>query len=131
MFQNLISFPFWFNARPQPVGFYGQQVLWAIIAILIIISIIIAIRAYKESWHIYKKSFDKLKTFCLTNSLISLYLLFVHDQLIPVLRARYWYIIWVIIAGVWLTAIIKDFRRRIARRGEISHNAELKKYIPS
>lgn len=122
---------FWFNARPEPVGYYGQQVLWAMIAIFVIVSIIITSKAYPEAWHIYKKSLGKVSNFCLSNALIALYILFVNDQLVPVLRAHYWYIIWALISLTWLFFIIKDFKRRSAKRTEAIHNSELKKYLPS
>jgi hypothetical protein len=131
MLQNLISIAFWFNARPEPVGYYGQQFLWSMIAIFSIASIVIAIKAYPEAWHIYKKSLVKLSNFLLGNSLIALYILFVNDQIIPVLRARYWYIIWILISLVWLFFIFKDFKRRNSKRSEAIHNSELKKYLPS
>ena len=56
----------------------GQQVLTGIIIGLVIISIIIALRAYGVRLAIYKPTLNKLIPFSLTNALISLYFIFVN-----------------------------------------------------
>ena len=127
---NLLSFAFWFNSRPETIGLTGQKVLATIATILGIIFIIIIIKAYSEKLNIYKPSIEKLIPFCIANIIISIYIFFVNYELVPVLRSRIWYIIWLLIAIFWIISIIKDFYRRAKRREIITKEAEIKKYLP-
>jgi len=127
---NLISLAFWFNSRPEPLSYYGQRILTTIAAISGIILIIVLIKAYGEKLSLYKPSIDKLMPFCVTNIIISIYIFFVNYELIPVLRSRIWYIIWLLVAVFWLINIIKDFFKRAKRRVKLAKEAEIKKYLP-
>jgi hypothetical protein len=127
---NLISLSYWFNSRPATIGIYGQKVLTAIALIMALVFIIIVIRAYSEKLSIYKPSIDKLIPFCLTNIVISVYIWFVNYEIVPVLRARVWYIIWFLVAIFWIIWIIKDFFKKARRRKQLEKEAEIKKYLP-
>lgn len=127
---ELISLSFWFNSRPEPIGDLGQKIIAIIASIMGLVFIIIAIRAYSEKLNIYKPSIDKLLPFCVSNFIISLYIWFVNYQLIPVLRARFWYIIWSLVVTFWLILIIKDFYKRSKKRQELAKDLERRKYLP-
>lgn len=127
---NFIQISYWFNSRPEAIGTTGNKVLIAIAAVLGVILIVVAIKAYGEKLKLYKPSIDKLIPFCIANIIISLYIFFVSYELVPVLRARIWYIIWLIIAIIWIINIIKDFFKRAKRRVVLTKEAEMKKYLP-
>jgi len=127
---NLISLTFWFNSSPEPIGLIGQKALAAISAILGIILIIIIIKAYGQKLSLYKPSIDKLIPFCIANIIISFYIFFVNYEIIPVLRSRFWYLVWGLVGIIWIIYIIKDFYKRARRREEIAKELEMKKYLP-
>ncbi|MCX6793338.1 MAG: hypothetical protein NTY12_04945 [Candidatus Falkowbacteria bacterium] len=127
---NLISLSFWFNSRPEPVTIVGQKVLAIIAIVSLVLYIVVILRAYSHKLAIYKSSIDKLLPFFITNIIITVYIVFVNYELIPVLRARLWYIIWFIVVAFWLFLIVKDFFRKTKRRESLSKEAELKKYLP-
>jgi hypothetical protein len=127
---EIISLSYWFNSKPEPISLFGQKTLAAISAISGLIFIIIIIRAYSEKLSIYKPSIDKLLPFCITNIIISLYVFFVNYELIPMLRSKFWYAIWFLIAVIWIIMIIKDFFKRAKRRQGLVKEAERKKYLP-
>lgn len=127
---NYINLSYWFNSRPETLSPLGQKILISIAAIMGIIFIIIAIKAYGEKLKLYRPSINKLLPFCLTNLLISLYLYFVSYELVPVLRARIWFVIWLLIAIFWIIRIVKDFFKRAKRRVELSKEEQIKKYLP-
>jgi hypothetical protein len=127
---NLLSWAFWFNSRPEAIDLQGQKILVSIAVILLLLVIIIITRSYGGKLLIYKTTINNLNPFCLTNAIISLYFLFLNHQLIPILRARVWYIIWLIIAMFWLILIIKKAININLKKQELTRQAEIKKYLP-
>jgi len=127
---NLISLAFWFNSRPELIGGHGQKALVAMATILLIIALVIFVRAYSKSWSVYRPTLQRLIPFCLTNAVIALYFLFLNSQVIPVLRARYWYVIWTLIGLAWIYGIINNALKRARRKESLSQEAEKRKYLP-
>ena len=128
--QNLISLAFWFNSRPELIGSNGEKTLVAIATILLIIALIIFVKAYSSAWSVYRPTLQRIIPFSITNAIISLYFLFLNDQIIPVLRARYWYVIWALIALAWIYGIIRNALKRARRKESLTQEAEKKKYLP-
>jgi hypothetical protein len=127
---ELITWSFWFNSRPEPVGHLGLQILAGISLGLFLIALIIHIQAYPERWSIYRPSFKRLIPFCITNIVIAIYIFFVHRELVPVLRAYAWYIVWVVEALLWLITIFSNTRKRLKKKEDLAKEAEIKKYLP-
>lgn len=127
---NLTSISFWFNSHPETITIFGQKVLAIISFVLGVVFIIIFTKSYSERLKLYKPSLEKIIPFCLTNIAISVYIVFVNYELIPVLRSRFWYIIWFIMSFIWLIFIVKDFFKRAKRRESLAKESEIKKYIP-
>lgn len=127
---NLISWNFWFNGWPEPINHLGLQIIAGLCLLLFVIALIIHLEAYPQRWSIYKPSLKRLLPFCFTNILIAFYIVFINDQVIPILRARAWYIVWLIIAIIWLVVIIKKAISRLKKKETLAKEAEIKKYIP-
>lgn len=127
---ELLTWGYWFNGWPEPLSKFGMQILAGFCLFLLILILIIIKSAYPQKWLIYRSTFKKLVPFALTNIIISVYIYGVNSQLIPVLRARAWYVVWGIIMIIWLITIIRNARKRLARKEELAKEAELKKYIP-
>jgi membrane protein DedA with SNARE-associated domain len=126
----LFELVYWFNSKPEPISRQSQKLLASIITILLILAIIILIRVYGEKMQAYKPTLKKLLPFCFGNALIGLYLIFVNYEVIPILRARFWFLIWLVIIIIWIIAIIKDYIKRKRRKEEAIKEQEIKKYLP-
>lgn len=128
--QNLLSFAYWFNPRPEPLQWEGQQFLSYLALILIVLglaSIMGAISLPKR----HAKIQSNLTTFIFTNALIALVIIFVNYELTPYLRARFWYIIWVIVVIIWLWQLIKQIiNAQKPRLEDSARQKEIKKYLP-
>lgn len=74
--------------------------------------------------------YEKSLSFLLVNSLLGAYLWFVTDQVIPVLSARFWFLLWFVEMASWVNAIYKEYTKWPDKKRQIAANKEIKKYIP-
>lgn len=77
-----------------------------------------------------RKIFKRLKGFSQINLFFGLYLWFVMDQVIPVLSARVWLLVWFGEMFLWLASIYKQYK--ISQKGNTAdfNDNRIKKYIP-
>ncbi len=125
---NLITLKFWFNSRPPKLLPAFQNILYAIVVVFIISTFVFAKLKKKKS--IYQKIYSKLFDFSVSNSVISLFILFFNLETIPFFSARAWFILWIIEIVIWLLFIFKDFKKIPKKRDEMKKKEEFKKYIP-
>ncbi|MCF7794859.1 hypothetical protein K9M50_00655 [Patescibacteria group bacterium] len=125
---NLLTLKFWITSRPPKLLPLFQSILYAITAIFIIATFVFARLKKKKS--IYQKIYAKLFDFSVTNSIISLFILFFNLETIPFFSARLWFILWLIEIIMWLVFIFKEFKRIPKKREEYKKHEEFKKYIP-
>lgn len=130
MLYNYLSFVYWFNSRPAPLGTDGKKVIIAILAVLVIGAIILHLRAYSRKLHVYRIAMARLIPFCWTNVLIGLAFLFFNYELTPVFRARVWYIIWGIGSLIWLWRIFRGRIRHAETDALDEREAIRRKYLP-
>lgn len=127
--RQLFTFKYWFLLKGElmPISRY------ALIALIIaLIGAVVYFKMNKEVWKktLWKKTFEEVMTFCSVNFVAGLYLYFVSDQVIPVLSARMWFLIWFIEMAIWGYEIYKGTKVIPERRKEIEAKRELNKYIP-
>ncbi|MFZ4632208.1 MAG: hypothetical protein ACOYL8_03335 [Patescibacteria group bacterium] len=125
---NLLSWSFWFTLRPESLTTLNQKLFIALIAFLVISSIVIFL--IKRKGGIYRGFFNKLYGFCLSNSLIGLILFFFSYELVPFFSARFWLGLWALIMLTWFIFIIKKLKVIPLNKKELDREKELKKYIP-
>lgn len=127
---NLLQLSFWFNLKPIPLlpiydkAFTGLVVM---LGLLLIASFFVK-RAYRKN--IYGKVLDEAYSFMFTNFGIGLILLFFNYESVPLLSARFWFILWAIEMGIWTYLIIRDVKKIPARKEQFEKEKEYQKYIP-
>lgn len=126
---NLFTLDFWFNVRAGALEGTMQNGLILFIIILAIIMVSAYLKGFKKTSS-YSKIWKNVYSFSLTNLVISLLLLFFTYENIPLLSARFWFLLMVIEMIIWLINISKKFPLISLKKEELDKERELKKYIP-
>jgi len=126
---NLLSIKFWFNIRPIPLLPVYQKALIAFVVCLAILTFVFFFLG-KGSKGLYKKTWRALGNLCLSNAIIGLMILFFSTEMIPLLSARFWFIVWGAEMATWLFITARAAREIPKRKKEIEKEREFKKYIP-
>lgn len=120
---------FWFSLKGDlsPVARYGL-----IAIVLLFLAALIYIKYTRSTWKktLWRVIYEKADTFLLVNFLVGAYLWFITEQVVPVLSARIWFLIWFAEMALWAYFIYKDYQKIPAKQEEIAKKKELKKYIP-
>ncbi|MEI7497988.1 MAG: hypothetical protein WCK11_01740 [Candidatus Falkowbacteria bacterium] len=127
---NWITLNFWFNSRPGEL--LGVSRVAVIISILTLVGVAIYSwwRNRQEPKNYYARIFSRLIICATTNAVIGLVLFFFSWQMIVVLSARFWYIIWLAGVALWVWLIYKDAKKIPTLRRAAEEKKEFKKYIP-
>ena len=110
---------YWLNPRPEQLP--GPYLLTLLITtiVLVIFWLIIKKKLKNKGCGSFIKICKLKSVFCLTNSFIILVFLSLDYELIPVLSARVWWLIWLITAIVWWVLIMKkkvQISRKLANK---------------
>jgi nitrate/nitrite transporter NarK len=124
----LLSPLFWFNLRPGSMAQIYSYSLMGLIIFLIIAAVILFIAKRKKGF--YKKSLENFYNFSLTNALFGALLLFFNYELVPFFSARFWFLIWLVVAVIWLYYTIKALKKVAIRKKQNIETDEIKKYLP-
>ena len=125
---NLFTLKFWLTSRPPKLLPIFQNMLFVVTGLFIVLSFVF--NHLKKKKGIYKKMYAKLFDFSVTNSIISLFILFFNLENITFFAARFWFIVWFIEIIVWLIFIFKDFKKIPKEKERFKEEEEFKKYIP-
>lgn len=125
---SLLSPSFWFNLRPGSMPQIERNLIIGLLLTLIIAAIIFFILKKKKSF--YKKILINLYDFCISNAFIGLLLLFFNYELVPFFSARFWFLIWAIVAIIWLVFVLKKLRKIPEKKKQAAEIDEIKKYLP-
>ncbi|MHB8903645.1 MAG: hypothetical protein ACYC40_00885 [Patescibacteria group bacterium] len=126
--QNLLTWQFWFNLRPDPLIPIVQKSLIALFLILVILTVVTAI--FKKRSSIYRGLLKRLYNFYLSNSIIALLFIFLNYEMIPFFSARFWLGLWILMMIFWLFFILKNLKKINTGKKELEQAQELKKYLP-
>ena len=126
--QNLITWRFWFNLRPEPLQPLFVKIFLVLLVLLLIATIITALKQRKKGF--YKNIWKQAYGFSLGNLLIGLILFFFNDQRAAFLSARFWLAIWVVVMIFWFWQFIKGYRLIPIKKQQLSKDKEFKKYLP-
>ncbi|MBU0636748.1 MAG: hypothetical protein ABH818_03090 [Patescibacteria group bacterium] len=128
--KNLLTLKFWLNLRPDSLTPLAQKKFLALIVAFIFFTIVFGYIKSRQKKSLYVKLWQNLYYFGLTNSFVSLFLIFFNYELIPFLSARFWYLLWFIGIGIWLFFIVKTILEIPKRRQRLEQEKEYKRYIP-
>ena len=126
---NLFKPSFWFNIRPDALLPVFEKGLIAFIVILaILFGIFKFLKKIKKG--AYTKIYEALASLFFTNTLIGIFLYFFAYEMVPLLSARFWFLIWGIEMAVWMFFIIRKLIEIPKIKEQIQKEKEFKKYIP-
>jgi|WetSurMetagenome_2_1015567.scaffolds.fasta_scaffold00849_4 hypothetical protein len=126
--KNLLTLQFWLNGHPGPLTFLSSLAL--IILIVILLASAITFYFLKSKRGFYGQLWGKLGNFSIANTLISSILFFFGKEEIPLLSARFWYLLYLAGIIVWLIFIIRYAKTLPAKKKELQKDREFQKYIP-
>jgi cbb3-type cytochrome oxidase subunit 3 len=126
--ENLLTWRFWFNLRPEALLPLFTKLFLAWLLILLIAAVISALKQRQKSP--YKNIWKKSYVFSLSNFLIGGILIFFNYERAAFLSARFWLALWLIVMILWLIPIFKAYRLIPLRKKEREQEQEFKKYLP-
>ncbi len=126
--QNLLTWHFWFNLRPEPLLPIFVQIFLGFLILLLLASIFTGIKKNRKS--LYKIFWKKAYNFSIGNLIIGTAFFFFNYEQAAFLSARFWLAIWVIIMLWWLWPIIKQYRMVPTKQKQLAEEQKFKKYIP-
>jgi len=126
--QNLLTWHYWFNLRPEPFLPHITQAFFIFLIILLVFTIISGIKQGKKS--LYRHFWKRLYMFSLSNLVIGVILFFFNYEGAAFLSSRFWLALWLIIMILWMWPIIKSLRMIPVNKKKFEKEQELKKYIP-
>lgn len=125
---SLLSPAFWFNLRPGAMAQVYSHSLIGLIIFLIIAAIVLFIVKRKKG--LYKRLFNNLYDFSVSNAFLGLLLLFFNYEIVPFFSARFWFLLWLIVSLAWLYNILKELKKIPARKKLLHVTDDIKKYLP-
>ncbi len=126
---NLISLSYWFNTRPGNNGAMTFKIFAGLLILFLLTFVFFRIMKKRKNGP-YFKIFSRLSSFSFTNFFIGLFLSFFSYELIPVLSARFWYLLWALGMLIWLMFIAKEIKKIPEKKRKIAEEKEFRKYIP-
>lgn len=105
-----------------------SHLLIGLIIFLIITAIVLFIVKRKKG--LYKRLFNNLYDFSVSNAFLGLLLLFFNYEIVPFFSARFWFLLWLIVSLVWLYNILKELKKIPARKKLLHVTDDIKKYLP-
>jgi TctA family transporter len=125
---NLLTLNYWFNLQPDPLLLFAQRALLWFVILLAVVALIIAI--VKNLGGIYRGFFKRLYSFCLTNALLGLLLIFFNYETVPFFSARFWLGLWALLMIIWLIFIFRKLKTIPTIKKQLAEEQALKKYLP-
>jgi hypothetical protein len=126
--EQYLNYKYWINWYPGAFSSQGLYAFLFFLLILLLATIVFSILKNRKT--IYRPIFSRLKVFSFSNLIIGMFLVFFTYQLLPILSARLWDLVWVLSMLVWAGFIVRSLLKipelRESRRKEQAY----RKYIP-
>ncbi|MFA5754651.1 MAG: hypothetical protein WC905_04910 [Patescibacteria group bacterium] len=126
--KNLLTSHYWFNLRPEALTPPVQKIFIGFLLLLVIAAIIAAVTRNRGG--IYRGWLKRAYSFCASNTVIGLFLLFFNYEFVPFLSARFWLGLWALIMLIWLISLLKSLKNIPRIKKQVATEKELKKYLP-
>lgn len=126
---KFLSAGYWFAQNPGSLEEIVKNIFLSFLFILFVGIIVFSVLKRKKGG-IYFKIWRSLASFCITNFIVGLFILFFTEQSIPVLSSRFWFLLWAVGIGTWIYFIIKQLLKIPEIKAEREKQKEFNKYIP-
>ena len=120
---------YWFNLRPQPIGFRTEVYFLIFCALLIALYVWLKIKRKKEK-KFHSRLYRSLADFSLTNAIIAFVLVFANWQMIPIVIMKLWLGVWLAEMIFWSYLMFSRLKKTKGRKEELEQQKVLKKYLP-
>ncbi len=127
--KNFFNYNYWFTLRPTSLD-GGMLKYFAILVVLFFVFTLILAFIKSKNKNLYSRIFRKLYTFCLSNFIIGLLLLFFTYEMVPFLSSRFWFLLWAAGIFIWVYFIAKEFLEVPKIKEKLEKEKEFKKYVP-
>ena len=127
---NLLTLHYWFNLRPGALSPNLQMAYIMFIGLSLLLTVVFWYIRKQNKKSLYNRVWKRLYSLNLTNLIIGIFFLFFTFELIPLLSARFWFLLWGVAILVWLFFIGKAFYKIPKLREEMAKEEVYKKYIP-
>lgn len=126
--QNLLTWKFWFNLRPEPLLPLFQKLYLVLLGLLLVLAIISYFKQKQKS--LYKRFWKLAYYFNFSNLLIGSIFFFFNYERAVFLSARFWLALWILTMFIWLYFLIKRYRLIPENKKKLIEKNEYLKYIP-
>ena len=130
---KILSVPFWLEVNPGDLSDLFEKMF---LAVLVVCYVFYAASKISEKKLISRRNFimakfcSKVANYLLTMAVAFTFIFFFRYEAIPYLGGRFWILIWVITALVWLIYLIRYYLVETARqRKELESKQRLRKYL--
>lgn len=129
---DIISLGFWFSLNPGPISYKFQLALtWLFGGILILAVIFRILLIVQRKKVLIIKFWRKLFQLTLVMGLVGFVLLFFFYEGVPILGARFWFLLWILVFIVWLVFILIFLILKIPKiKKETEEKKQFEKYLP-
>lgn len=125
---NLLTLNFWFNSRPESLLPASQKALIGFIVFCFLLWLVCVLWAKRKN--VNRKILKSFASFGLANFILGLLFWFFSFERIPILSAKFWYVIWFAGIATWLYFIYKRYKKIELMKEQAKKEKELKRYIP-
>lgn len=120
---------YWFNLRPQPIGFKTEVYFLIFCALLVALYVFIKVKRKKDK-KFNSRLYRSLADFSLTNSIIAFLLVFANWQMIPIVITKIWLVVWLAEMVFWCWLMFNRLQKTKGRKEDLEQQKVIKKYIP-
>lgn len=128
--KTIFTLNFWFNLKPGTLSPIFLKLLISATVLSLFFAIFLKVMLKFGKDQLLRPIENKLYTFFFTNFMLGLIWTFLSYENVPLLTARFWYLIWLIGDLVWVYFIIVEAAKIPEKRKQLSKEQEYKKYIP-
>ncbi len=127
---DLFSLSFWFNTRPGLLVQPYLSILFGVILVFMLLAIIFRVVKKNNGKNLYHKFWQGAYSFSVANAIIGAIIGFFTYEMIPLLSARFWLLIWLLVILAWFFFLGRILYLIPKKKIEIAKEKEFKKYLP-
>lgn len=125
------SFSYWFAQYSEPFAGGGYWGAVGTIGGAIVLGIVVRMVSFFIRETTWRKTLRRLAALAMTMGALAFISFFFTQISAPVLGSRFWFLLWVIVAAVWLFSILKYVIRVAPKeRATRAQAQEYQKYLP-
>jgi preprotein translocase subunit SecG len=131
MFDNFFDLSYWLTFSPPSVGGTSGNIIFGFFVLFFVLGIAVRIVANNRTEDRHLKTIaNRLAGWFITMGLLGIMLYFFSFERIRFFGAKFWYVVWFIIAAIWFSYLLKAFKKVPEIKEQAVQNKEKYKYFP-